>query len=344
MRLTRGGGVVFKLTREGPRYLLVEASGTRGRWVFPKGHVEDGETDASAALRELGEEAGVRARLVRRLRPVEHRKEGERITIAYFLMAYVGRTAPLDKRRLRWLTFDEAIAALDLGKSRRVLRAADRLISAATGDEPRRHAIRRVAAHFAEWLLLGALALLYVTPLPPPAAVLVLPAGMLMSLAMRVLLRPLEGLVPAADDAIRVSRDDRLRLLVGGAAWIARTDYLGSPIRVAGGLAALLPGVPAGGEPRVALVALAFAALLSWVLARKPRRSPPSRTAWLRAPVLWLTLLLAGYSIATAGSSPALAAAFALSALSAVGWWKLERRRAGIVAAIDGSRAEDATG
>jgi 8-oxo-dGTP pyrophosphatase MutT (NUDIX family) len=114
MRLTHGGGVVFKLTPDGPRYLLVEASGTRSRWVFPKGHVEDGETGASAALREVGEEAGVRARLVRRLRPVEHKKDGERIAIAYFLMAYAGRTAPLDKRRLRWLSFDEAIAALDL--------------------------------------------------------------------------------------------------------------------------------------------------------------------------------------------------------------------------------------
>jgi 8-oxo-dGTP pyrophosphatase MutT (NUDIX family) len=33
--------VVFKLTSEGPR------------WVFPKAHVEHGETGATAALREL---------------------------------------------------------------------------------------------------------------------------------------------------------------------------------------------------------------------------------------------------------------------------------------------------
>src|SRR5687767_5330667 len=108
MRPTHGGGVVFKVTSEGPRYLMVEASGTRGRWVFPKGHVEEGETGAAAALREVGEEAGVRARLIRRLRPVQHKKEGERITIAYFLMAYAGRTTPLETRRIRWLSFDEA--------------------------------------------------------------------------------------------------------------------------------------------------------------------------------------------------------------------------------------------
>jgi len=154
-KITHAGGVVFRPTREGPRYLLVEASATRDRWVFPKGRVEDGESGASAALREVGEEAGVRARLVRRLGPVEQKKEGEWIRIAYFLMAYAGRTKPLDRRRVRWLAFDAAIQALDLGKSRRVLRAAHRLI-AATPDEPQRHRVRGVAARLAEWLALAA--------------------------------------------------------------------------------------------------------------------------------------------------------------------------------------------
>jgi diadenosine hexaphosphate hydrolase (ATP-forming) len=33
-----------------------------GHWVFPKGHVEAGETQLQAALREIAEEAGVTAR------------------------------------------------------------------------------------------------------------------------------------------------------------------------------------------------------------------------------------------------------------------------------------------
>ena len=326
-RLTHGGGVVFKLTGDGPRYLLVEASGTRDRWVFPKGHLEDGETGAIAALREVGEEAGVRARLIRRLRPVEHEKEGGRISIAYFLMAYAGRTKPLDKRRLRWLTFDEAVEALDRGKSRRVLRSADRLISAATGAEPRRYRIARAVAHLAEWLALGAFGLLFVAPIPPFAALLALPAGMLVSLAMRALLRPLEGLVSGDDDVTLPGRgDDQLRLLIGGARWMARTDYLGGPIRIAGALAVLLPGLPASAGSWVAPAGLALAALLSWVLRSK-----------LRAPALGLAVLLAAHSVATAGSALALVAAFALSALSAAAWWKLERRRASVLAAVGGS-------
>jgi 8-oxo-dGTP pyrophosphatase MutT (NUDIX family) len=153
-KITHGGAVVFQFTSEGPRYLLVEASGTRGRWVFPKGRVEDGESGAIAALREVGEEAGVRARLIRRLAPVEQKKEGEWIRIAYFLMAYAGRTKPLERRRVCWLAFDQAIQALDLGKSRRVLRAAHRLISA-TLAEPRRDRLHRAAARLAGWVALA---------------------------------------------------------------------------------------------------------------------------------------------------------------------------------------------
>jgi len=159
-RPTHGGAVVFKTTGKGPRYLLIEAGGRRGRWVFPKGHVEDGETAADTALREVAEEAGVRARPIRRLRRVEQKQEGKSISIAYFLMAHAGQAKPLDKRRIRWLAFDDAIEALDLARSRRLLRTADRLISRGAGKDPPRHLMRRAAARFAKWLVRAARPLL----------------------------------------------------------------------------------------------------------------------------------------------------------------------------------------
>lgn len=55
--VTGAGGVVFD--RRGRVLLLQLAS---GQWVFPKGHVELGETQLQAALREVAEEAGVVAR------------------------------------------------------------------------------------------------------------------------------------------------------------------------------------------------------------------------------------------------------------------------------------------
>jgi len=58
---TSAGGVVFK---DGQVVLLRRHS---GEWVMPKGHLEPGETDEEAALREVEEETGLRARIVARL-------------------------------------------------------------------------------------------------------------------------------------------------------------------------------------------------------------------------------------------------------------------------------------
>lgn len=50
------GGVVFDQLG---RVLILRHH--RGEWVFPKGHIDPGETPLQAALREVEEEAGVRA-------------------------------------------------------------------------------------------------------------------------------------------------------------------------------------------------------------------------------------------------------------------------------------------
>ncbi len=50
------GGVVFD-----PRGHVLVIRHAEGQWVFPKGHLERGETELEAALREVAEEAGVRA-------------------------------------------------------------------------------------------------------------------------------------------------------------------------------------------------------------------------------------------------------------------------------------------
>lgn len=53
------GGVV--VNREGKVLVLGHSDGA---WVFPKGHVEEGETSQAAALREVAEEAGVLAEVL----------------------------------------------------------------------------------------------------------------------------------------------------------------------------------------------------------------------------------------------------------------------------------------
>lgn len=55
--VTGAGGVVFN---DAGQVLVLKH--VRGPWVFPKGHVDPGETRLRAALREVEEEAGVKAR------------------------------------------------------------------------------------------------------------------------------------------------------------------------------------------------------------------------------------------------------------------------------------------
>ena len=52
------GGIVFRrLVEPGPRFLLIRDS--YDNWGFPKGHLENGESPAEAALRETAEETGL---------------------------------------------------------------------------------------------------------------------------------------------------------------------------------------------------------------------------------------------------------------------------------------------
>ncbi len=51
------GAVVFRRTPEGRVYLLLQNA---GRWDFPKGGIEEGESEMDTARREIEEEAGLK--------------------------------------------------------------------------------------------------------------------------------------------------------------------------------------------------------------------------------------------------------------------------------------------
>ena len=83
--------------------------------ALPKGHPEDGESAADAALREVREEAGVEARLVEKLGDVRYwyTRDGRRIAkhVSFFLLEYVsGEVADHDREveDARWLALEDA--------------------------------------------------------------------------------------------------------------------------------------------------------------------------------------------------------------------------------------------
>ncbi len=124
---------VLAVTRRGDRLLLVQRANPpdAGKWGFPGGRVERGETVAVAAVRELAEETGVVAEPTGVLTALDsiHRDPEGRIQFHFVLIVVgldwrAGEGAPADDARaVGWWTLAE-LEASDLPFSRDVLTVA----------------------------------------------------------------------------------------------------------------------------------------------------------------------------------------------------------------------------
>jgi 8-oxo-dGTP pyrophosphatase MutT (NUDIX family) len=59
MSVRRAAGIILVRSKSANEYLLMQTSYGKHHWTPPKGHVDPGETDWIAALRETKEEAGL---------------------------------------------------------------------------------------------------------------------------------------------------------------------------------------------------------------------------------------------------------------------------------------------
>lgn len=60
VREPTSGGIVFRLTPDQKDIEILLIQDSKNRWTIPKGHIEPGETAKQTAIREIGEEAGLK--------------------------------------------------------------------------------------------------------------------------------------------------------------------------------------------------------------------------------------------------------------------------------------------
>jgi 8-oxo-dGTP pyrophosphatase MutT (NUDIX family) len=135
---TSAGGLVVDGSDMAARAALIGRLDRRGRlrWSLPKGHVEAGETNEAAAIREVAEETGITGRVLAPLGTIDFWfvAEGRRIhkTVHHFLlMAQSGELSDEDVEveQVEWVPLTQLAERLAYDDERRLVQAVPALLA-----------------------------------------------------------------------------------------------------------------------------------------------------------------------------------------------------------------------
>ena len=120
----QAGAIVVRAGKSGPRILLVTARRNPNNWIFPKGHVEAGETLRDAAVREAREEAGVEGKVIAPAGRMTFDFGENTYRISYFVVKTEDVGQEREGRQLRWLKYKQALKRLTFEETQDLLRGA----------------------------------------------------------------------------------------------------------------------------------------------------------------------------------------------------------------------------
>ncbi len=105
--IRQAGGVVVRRDGRRVRVLLVRSSDGM-HWLFPKGHIEAGESARQAAAREVREETGVIGDVQRFLGRETYARGPRAVEVSYYVVAWREDREASEEREARWCTPGEA--------------------------------------------------------------------------------------------------------------------------------------------------------------------------------------------------------------------------------------------
>ena len=124
------GGAVISL-RNGQPHVALIATRNKTRWGLPKGAVSEGETSEAAALREVREETGIEAKIVRLLDTIEYFfRAGDTLIhkrVDFYLMEYVaGELEPQlsEVDDVEWVELSASLKRASFDSERKLLEMA----------------------------------------------------------------------------------------------------------------------------------------------------------------------------------------------------------------------------
>lgn len=113
------GGVIYKIgENHSTHFLLVTTIKKGDKWIFPKGKAKFYEFTKQAAVREVKEEAGIKAKVMFKLKgsPFLYQKtSGKGQNVELFAMEYIkdaNNWHEKHKREKKWMTYSEAMSVL----------------------------------------------------------------------------------------------------------------------------------------------------------------------------------------------------------------------------------------
>ncbi|HEV7768540.1 MAG TPA: NUDIX hydrolase [Thermoanaerobaculia bacterium] len=129
------GGVVISV-RDGAPHVALIATRSRTRWGLPKGAVTEGETSEAAAIREVREETGLVARIIRLLDTIEYFfRAGDTLIqkrVDFYLMEYVeGELEPQlsEVDDVEWVPLSSALQRASFDSERKLLETVQQELS-----------------------------------------------------------------------------------------------------------------------------------------------------------------------------------------------------------------------